>query len=196
MSQTRDNDIRLALHKKKLRVYQSLPDTIVINELGLSHARVRIDVAVINGCVHGFEIKSSLDTLQRLPTQLALYTQCLEKLTLVCAPRHIATAERIVPRWCGLILAKRGSRGAVNFETIRRTSINKEVDPVQLAHLLWRSEAMALLSRFAPDHKLTNRPRRELYSKLATLMTVPQLTASIREFMQFRRAWRGPRVPA
>jgi len=196
MLQTRDNDIRTALHSKKLSAYRSSPNTIVVDELGLAHARVRIDVAVINGCVHGFEIKSSLDTLQRLPAQLALYSQCLEKLTLVCAPRHIAAAEKLAPHWCGIILAEKGSRGAVTFETIRRTGINQEIDPVQLAHLLWRPEALTLLSRFNPDHKMTKRPRRELYRELAALMTVSQLTTSIREFMQLRRTWRGPLVPA
>ena len=196
MPQTRDSEIRVALHRKKLCAYQSAPNTIVVDELGLSHARARIDIAVINGCVHGFEIKSSLDTLQRLPMQLALYSQCLEKLTLVCAPRHIATAEKLVPYWCGIILAEKGARGAVSFETVRRTGTNQEIDPVQLAHLLWRSEALTLLSRLAADHKMMKRPRRDLYRELAALMTVSQLTTAIREFMQLRRVWRGPPIPA
>ena len=196
MAQTRDNDIRVALHSKKLCAYRALPNTIVVDELGLSHARARIDVAVINGCVHGFEIKSSLDTLERLPAQLSLYSQCLEKLTLVCAPRHAASAEKLAPDWCGIMIAKKGSRGAISFETIRRTGTNAGIDPVQLAHLLWRPEALTLLSRLDPGHKMTKKPRKALYSELAALMTVPQLTASIREFMQLRRAWRGPPAPA
>lgn len=196
MPQTRDSEIRKALHRKKLCAYRSAPNTIVVDELGLAHARTRIDIAVINGCVHGFEIKSSLDTLQRLPMQLELYSQCLEKLTLVCAPRHIAAAEKHTPHWCGIILAEKGLRGAVSFETIRRTGTNREIDPIQLAHLLWRPEALTLLSRFDPGHKMTKRPRKELYRELASRMSVSQLTASIREFMQLRRAWRGPRAPA
>jgi hypothetical protein len=196
MSQTRDSDIRRALHSKKLRAYKTAPNTIVVDELGLAHARVRIDVAVINGCVHGFEIKSSLDTLQRLPTQIALYSQCLEKLTLVCAPRHVDAAERLTPDWCGIMLAEKGPRGAVTFETLRRTGTNKDIDAVQLAHLLWKSEALSLLSRFNSNHKMEKRARREIYHELAALMTISQLTTSIREFMQLRRAWRGPPVPA
>jgi hypothetical protein len=196
MSQTRDNDIRAALHNKKLCAYRSSPDTIVVDELGLAHARTRIDIAVINGCIHGFEIKSSLDTLQRLPAQLELYSQCLEKLTLVCAPRHVTAAEKLTPHWCGIILAEKGSRGAVSFETVRRTGTNKGIDRFHLAHLLWRPEALILLSRFDPDHKMAKQPRRELYRELSAMMTVSQLTTSIREFMQLRRAWRGPLAPA
>lgn len=196
MLQTKDIEIRTALHGKKLSAYRSAPDTIVVDELGLSHAKVRIDVAVINGCVRGYEIKSSLDTLHRLPAQLKLYSQCLEKLTLVCAPRHIEQVEKIAPEWCGILMAEKGARGAVTFTTVRRTGSNAQIDPVQLAHLLWRPEAMALLSRFESRKKMLNKPRKELYEALAAVMTVPQLTAAIREFMQLRRAWRGHRARA
>src|SRR3954469_3371326 len=110
MNATKDLEIRAALHKKKLGVFHNAPNTIVVDELGLSHAKARIDVAVINGCVHGYEIKSSLDTLERLPAQLDLYVQCLEKLTLVCAPRHIERVEAMSPSWAGIIEANKGSR--------------------------------------------------------------------------------------
>ena len=196
MLQTKDIEIRAALHYKKLKVYRSAPDTIVVDELGLSHAKVRIDVAVINGCVHGYEIKSSLDTLHRLPAQLELYGQCLEKLTLVCAPRHLEQVERIAPKWCGILKAEKGARGAVTFTTVRRTASNAQIDPVQLAHLLWRPEAMALLSRFESRKNMLNKPRKELYKALAAVMTIPQLTTAIREFMQLRQAWRGPQARA
>jgi hypothetical protein len=191
MPQTTDIEIRTALHGKKLKSFRTALDTIVVDELGLSHAKARIDVAVINGCVHGYEIKSSLDTLERLPTQLDLYVQCLEKLTLVCAPRHIERVEAMSPSWAGIIEANKGSRGAITFSTLRRGSVNPEIDPVQLAHLLWRPEAVELLARFDVDKKLLNKSRKQLYSMLAELMTVSQLTAAIREFMQRRHTWRG-----
>ena len=65
---TTDANIRSALHAKRLRRARSQPDTLVIDELGLAHAKSRIDVAVINGCIHGYEIKSAKDTLDRLAT--------------------------------------------------------------------------------------------------------------------------------
>jgi hypothetical protein len=196
MSQTKDIEIRSALHKKKFKAYHAASDTLVVDELGLSHAKARIDVAVINGCVHGYEIKSSLDTLSRLPAQLEFYTQCLERLTLVCAPRHIEHVEEIAPDWCGILMAEKGARGGIKFSTVRRASLNMLIDPVQLAHLLWRQEAVTLLSRYEVDKKALNRPRKQLYETVAALLTVPQLTTAIREFMQLRRAWRDPRVLA
>ena len=41
------------------------------------------DIAVINCSIHGYEIKSDLDTLMRLPQQLEFYAMTLQKLTLV-----------------------------------------------------------------------------------------------------------------
>jgi hypothetical protein len=190
MPSTNDIEIRKALHNKKLSAYRSAPDTIVVDELGLSHAKVRVDVAVINGCVHGYEIKSGLDTLERLPSQLEHYMKCLERLTLVCAPRHIAKVEMLAPQWCSIVEASKGARGAISFETVRRGSINPEVDAVQLAHLLWRGEAAALLARFGVEKKMQRKPRKQLYEALAEFMTISQLTAAIREFMQIRRTWR------
>jgi hypothetical protein len=192
MAKSKDPEIRLALHGKKLRAHRAAPNTIVVDELGLAHAKVRIDVAVINCCVHGYEIKSSEDTLSRLPVQLDLYTQCLEKLTLVCAPRHLAKAQTMLPDWCGIIEAQKGNRGGITFETIRRGTKNPNVDPIQLAHLLWRQEAVALLAKHVPEAKLSKLPRRELYKSLSELLSVPQLTAAIREFMQQRQTWRCP----
>jgi hypothetical protein len=68
--ETTDFDIRLALHAKRLRRLKTHPNTLVIDELGLAHAKSRIDVAVINGCIHGYEIKSDKDTLDRLSKQI------------------------------------------------------------------------------------------------------------------------------
>ena len=196
MSETRDLDIRAALHTKKLHAYRAAPNTLVVDELGLSHAKVRIDIAVINGCVHGYEIKSSLDTLNRLPTQLDLYSQCLEKVTFVCAPQHVDGIIKLAPGWCGIIVANKGARGAISFKRLRRTGSNPSIDPVQLAHLLWRGEAASLLASLDPDRNIRKRPRKELYADLATLLTVSQLTAAIRDFMGRRSAWRGPPVHA
>lgn len=192
MVATKDIEIRAALHEKKLSTFRAAPNTIVVDELGLSHAKVRIDIAVINGCVHGYEIKSSLDTLERLPAQLTLYSQCLERLTLVCAPRHVEKAISLAPVWCGVLEAKKGKRGALTFKTIRKGGANPQIDPIQLAHLLWRPEAFALVARLGVPDKLAKLSRKELYEILAKHLSIAQLTAAIREAMQQRHIWRGP----
>ena len=60
----RDADVRLVL-KHALVARYGETDTIIVEELGLCRGSVRADIAVINGLMKGFEIKSDRDTLQR-----------------------------------------------------------------------------------------------------------------------------------
>lgn len=188
-----DTEIRTALHRKKLKRLHACPNTLVVEELGLAHAKVRVDIAVINGCLHGFEIKSASDTLRRLPQQIRLYEECLEKLTIVCAEKHLPGVSTVVPEWCGIVAVTKGRRGAIFFRTIKPDRRNPNIRTHRLASLLWRSEAAALLTqREILSASLKRRPRRYLYERLGQLLTVKELTSSIKEFMTNRQNWRDP----
>ncbi|TIO05684.1 sce7726 family protein [Mesorhizobium sp.] len=188
--ETTDADIRSALHAKRLRHAKSHPNTLVIDELGLAHARSRIDVAVINGCIHGYEIKSAKDNLDRFATQIEIYRQTLQKLTLVAAPKHVASIMSHAPEWCGVIVAEQGPRGGISFHVLRNVTANPDIDPVMMAHLLWRNEVIELLSQAGYAPKDLRRPRRQLYEMLCEAMSLREITASIRAFMVQRQAWR------
>ena len=196
MRPTTDTEIRAALHAKRLCKLRDSQDALIIDELGLSHAKVRVDIAVINGCVHGFEIKSSADTLNRLPSQLDIYSKCLSKLTIVCAPNHTFKVMRNTPNWCGILEADKGMRGGIHFRSIRRTGTNPHIELDQLAHLLWRSEARELLSRYDSVVKVERLSRKQLYTQLASFVTIKELVMSIRQFMLIRQDWRAPPVHA
>lgn len=187
---TRDTDIRSALHAKRLRHAKSHPDTLVIDELGLAHAKSRIDVAVINGCIHGYEIKSAKDTLDRLATQIDIYRQTLQKLTIVAAPKHVAGIMTHAPEWSGVIVAEQGPRGGISFHVLRNPVANPEIDPVMMAHLLWRDEVIDLLGQAGYAPKELRRPRKQLYEMLCEAMSLREITASIRAFMVQRPTWR------
>lgn len=186
MSVSTDIEIRTALHQKTLRRFHECPYTLVVNELALVHASARVDIAVINGCVHGYEIKSAADSLSRLPRQIGLYEECLEKLTIVCAPKHIEGVRKIVPSWCGIIQATKGARGAIEFRAMRPSQINKSIKSEQLAHLLWRQEAMTLLSAFGLSAAELRKPRKELYKEISARFSVQEITAYIKKVMAIR----------
>jgi hypothetical protein len=188
---TKDTDIRIALHAKRLRRVKAQPDTLVIDELGLVHAKSRIDVAVINGCIHGYEIKSAKDTLDRFATQIDIYRQTLQKLTIVAAPKHVAGIMSHAPAWCGVIAAEQGPRGGISFHVLRIAAANPEIDPVMMAHLLWRDEVIELLDQAGYAPKELRRPRKQLYEMLCETMTLREITASIRAFMVQRQTWRA-----
>ena len=186
----RDSDIRVALHTKQLRRLKAHPDTLVIDELGLAHARSRIDVAVINGSLHGYEIKSAKDTLDRLDAQIGIYRQTLQKLTFVAASRHVQGVLTRAPEWCGIIEAEQGPRGGIRFSVVRNARVNPDIDAVMMAHLLWRTEVVDLLTQLGYAPKELRRPRRQLYEMLCEALTLREIIASIRTFMARRQAWR------
>lgn len=196
MSQSTDADIRAALHRRALRAFHRCNNTLVIDELGLAHAKARIDVAVINGCVHGFEIKSAADTLARLPQQLDLYEECLEKLTIVCADKHVAGVRELAPRWCGITKVTKGPRGGIVLITIREPKRNPNIQAYRLAHLLWRSEAVAILTQANASPKVLRAPRKTLYKSLAAKFSVAEITAFIKQSMALRQDWRPRQSPA
>jgi hypothetical protein len=196
MRPSTDAEIREALHRKALRAFHGRTDTLVIDELGLAHAKARIDVAIINGCVHGFEIKSAADSLARLPRQLGLYEECLEKLTIVCAEKHVPGVRKLAPRWCGILQVVKGPRGGIEFVALREPKKNPRVQAHRLAHLLWRPEAVALLTRLNAPPEVLRAPRKALYESLAAVLSVEEITAYIKESMAARQDWRSHQAHA
>lgn len=147
-------------------------------------------MAVINGCIHGYEIKSAKDTLDRFATQIEIYRQTLQKLTIVVAPKHLVGIMSHAPEWCGVIAAEQGPRGGIRFQMLRNAAPNPEIDPVMMAHLLWREEVIELLGQAGYAQKELRRPRKQLYQMLCETMTLREITASIRTFMVQRQTWR------
>ncbi len=196
MEHTTDIEIRRALHKKVLMSQHKCSSTIVIDELGLAHGKNRIDIAVLNGCLHGYEIKSSKDNLLRLPDQLVEYRRSLQKLTLVVAPNHVDEIVSIAPEWSGIVLADKGGRGAIAFSTVRRSQRNPEVEAVALAHLLWKKEAINFLEELGVEKKLMKGTRLKLYENICSRASINELIDWIKTQFMERESWRADLLPS
>lgn len=62
----------------------------------------RADLVVANGKLAAFEIKSTLDSLERLQGQLESYTRHFELVTVVCADKHVAGVRAQVAPHVGI----------------------------------------------------------------------------------------------
>ncbi|HCH01901.1 MAG TPA: hypothetical protein DEV85_08445 [Vibrio sp.] len=186
-----DHEIREALYRKKLSTpHYRRPETLVVNELGLLHGSNRIDVAVLNGCIHGYEIKSSKDTLKRLNGQLKTYAATLQKLTFVIAPNHVDELMKSVPEWSGIIIATKGTKGAINFTTLRLPKKNPEFDVVSASYLLWKNEAQSLLKSKGFQPKDLNVCRKDLYDLIGKNLNAGEIVSSIKKALMSRENWR------
>jgi hypothetical protein len=190
----RDIDVRRKLRVEVERSHQSELDTLIVEELGLCQGIARVDLAVVNGSVHGYEIKSERDTLARLPGQTDVYNRTLDFVTIVAAPNHSRKICTLVPRWWGIWAVEDGPD--LRLQKVRESSRNPGVDPYSLVQLLWRDEAFQALLERDLARGLKSKPREELWRRLASELTPRELGEIVRDRLKQRGAdWRAPASP-
>ncbi|MDQ3817216.1 MAG: sce7726 family protein [Acidobacteriota bacterium] len=190
VSEMCDRDIRLALRKRLDLAHQCEQSTLVIEELGLCEGAARVDIAVINGSIEGYEIKSERDTLYRLRGQVEIYNKTLNKVTIVAGTQHIKRVAELVPDWWGVEEVS-FENGDVAFHPRRKPSLNPCVDPHSVVQLLWREEAIEVLKDLGLSKGVLTKPRAAIWSKLADSLSVEELCSVIRECMLSRGDWRS-----
>src|ERR1039458_236101 len=137
-----DAGIRPALRDKIL--FNQENNAVVIEELGICRGQVRVDMALVNGTFHGYEIKSDRDSLNRLCGQIELYGKVLDYATLVVGEKHVVDAFDMVPDWWS-ILRMFPDTETPSFYTLRPGIKNQNRDARSLVELLWLEDAIELL---------------------------------------------------
>lgn len=192
----RDADIRRILHRGPLDSYRREPGTRIVEELGILEGESRIDIAVVNGHLHGFEIKSEHDTLNRLPQQVAAYNRVFDKLTLVLSAKHLKASCQIIPSWWGILVLEETQRGIPpKVAELVPPAINDTIEAFAVAQLLWRDEAVALLDTMGAPKKLISKPRLVLWQALSELLPLAELCHVVRAQLKIRQSWRSDRLP-
>lgn len=188
---TNDSMIRAVLRKKLEKKHAKDKRVRIIDELGLHHGDARVDIAVVNGVMHGYEIKSDQDTLFRLPEQVQIYNSVFDKMTLVVGKSHLYEAIKMIPDWWGIVIAKADANGNVTFNTIRKEESNEEQNQVSVARLLWREEALKILEDINEARGFRSKPKDIIYTKLSTALDRKTLNKKVRETIFFRTNWRS-----
>jgi len=186
----RDIDARRALRQEVKRRHQGETDTLVVEELGVCQGVARVDFAVINGSIHGYEIKSERDTLVRLPAQSDAYSRALEFVTIVAAQNHLHKVVEAIPDWWGIWTVIRGS-DTFAIEAVRGAQPNPSLDSFALVQFLWREEALGILSQHGRSKGLLSKPRTELWRKLTQEFSTDELAEMVRQCLKRRgEVWR------
>lgn len=187
----RDGDLRAAMRTDVLREHLGQPGTRVLEELGLGHGEVFVDVAVIHEELHGYELKSERDTLDRLPRQAQAYGAVLDRAALVASERHLRRAEGMLPPWWGLYLARPCEARHLQIERVRPAARNPEQRLLAVAALLWRDEALGLLEKAGQARGMSGKPRRYLYERLTEVLAPETLLNAVRSQLKAREGWRA-----
>ena len=185
-----DRLIRDSFHRQVLNRLRAAPDTLILNELGLRHGKCRADIAIVNGRLIGYEIKSDEDSLKRLGEQVQFYSAVFDRASVITGTRHLDAVLSRLPKWWGVVLCKPRRDGAVAFRAIRRADLNVHIDPIAIAQLLWKSEAAEILKSLGEPSNVLRECRSVLYKRLAAAIDLSQLQQRVREYLRKRRDWR------
>jgi len=196
MARLTEYDIRRKLTATLEAEHGNDDNTLVIQELGVCEGRARVDIAVLNGSIQGFEIKSPDDTLARLPKQIEWYGLTFDTVTIVYSGRKDSTVEKAIPNWWGMIRAA-SLGGACHLFNVRDAKPNPNQNPYHLAQLLWRDEVLIVLDQRELASGIRSKPRDVLWRRLAESVALDELKDIVRLTIKARVGWRdcGPSLP-
>ncbi|MER9438359.1 sce7726 family protein [Mesorhizobium sp. M0322] len=184
----RDKDVRLAVRNHLEALHKDDVNTRIVEEMGVWSGSVRVDLAVINGELSGFELKSDSDTLQRLPMQAGIYSRVFDQVTLVVGRRHAEKATDIIPSWWGVMVAEQTDAGVV-LDYHKCGSRNPSPDPILIAGLLWKEEALIVLEEHGLAAGWRSKPAKALHQRLAEELSFSDLSDEVRQALKSRVAW-------
>jgi hypothetical protein len=163
----------------------------IVEEFVICDGAARVDLAAVNGVMHGFEIKSDIDSLVRLPQQMQYYSEVFNKMTLVVGATHLYDAFHLIPDWWGVTVARVSEDGEVIFNEIRKSETNQHIRPHSVAGLLWKKEALVILEEYGFSRGYKSKNRTQICEKLVSELDIETLSSKVREVIQFnRQGWR------
>jgi hypothetical protein len=189
-----DSEIRSILRAQLLKKHASKSRTVFIEELGLCRGQVRVDLSVVNGLLHGYEIKSDRDSLRRLSGQVDLYGKVFDRATLVVGERHLAEALDSVPEWWGVLLARRSAKG-LQLKTMRSSRSNPKKNPRALVELLWLDDALAMLEERDAARGYRGKARWIVWDRVCELCSLNEIAKAVRTQLKARATKRVPAQP-
>lgn len=140
----REQDVKIALidwlFKKGL-----LNNATIINEMVVANWSRRADLAVANGHLQAFEIKSDFDSLKRLDGQVQIFTSQFEKVTVVCSPKFTCEVTKRVTPDVGVVEYHSGNSG-VRFKIVQRGRVCSRLNKLVYLGFLLKAELKDLLN--------------------------------------------------
>ena len=177
-----DPDVRALLREYLEDVHRGT-GTRLLEELGLCQGDVRVDVAVVNGELSGYEIKSPSDRLTRFPNQCRIYSKVVDRAWLV-APAKTLEAARL-PEWWGQI-AIFELENRLALRVVKEAKRNPSPHPLSIAKLLWRDEALECLRNAGRARGVMTKSRKVIWKRLIECVALDDLRATVRAALKRR----------
>lgn len=182
---TTDSSIRHAIRASLATAHRG-EDAVIVDELKVSLGSGRMDVAVINGRIEGYEIKSDKDTLGRLPRQAIMFGAVAERMTLVVGARHLDKAAEAIPDWWSIISCSSNVDGIVSLKRVRRGRLNRNLDKTALVETLERDEILHLLASTQLDRGFRGATYRTLADRAVEHLSCDHVSTFVKKILKVR----------
>lgn len=186
-----DADVRQATWEMiNRRKSNNGPSVVKLDEFAIC-GEVRADIAVVNGHMTGYELKSASDNLKRLPKQITYYSKVLDYCNLVVAENHFDKAIQILPPSWGVYVIEKTKKGSLHITKYKEAHIDRSLFDARFAvELLWREEALAILAKYGYDQGVRSQTRAFIWDRMVECFTPPQVRRLVRCQLKSRRLWR------
>lgn len=182
-------------HALRRRLSSTVPAcAFVIEEMQVDRGLARVDIAVVDDMLTGYEIKSDFDSLDRLANQMNSYNRVFDELWIVTTSGFVEQVGCLLPTWWGILRGQRGETGDVELHVLRSPSANPRQDALTLLTLLWRDEAAELLVRLTAERCKARLARPALVGELATLADLTTVRDWVSRALKGRNSGKGERV--
>jgi hypothetical protein len=181
----RDIDVRMAVRKELATLHAGDADTRIVEEIGIWSGTVRMDMAVINGELCGYELKSDSDTVKRLPLQSEIYGKVFDRVTLVVGERLYKNALAHIPEWWGCQIASTLD-GTTSLVSVRKPEKNLGIDPNVLVQMLLKIEALSILECFNLAKGWRSKTARDIGNRLVREIQIDDLAYHVRTALKYR----------
>jgi len=177
--------------ERKVKYHLSLrhlgrEDEVSVFEFNVGSSR--LDYARINGSSYAYEIKTELDSLEKLEKQIYDYSKAFEYIHVVCHPTHYLKVLEKVPSYCGIITYTSDKEG-LPFSFKRKRTLNLEIDSKYQLSSLTIKELEKILKLEGLNTLLTDREERE--ELLLLKLTSKKINHHFKETVKrrFRKKW-------
>lgn len=138
-----------AIAKKILLGRHSINSSRLFTELRVETSKA--DIVIFNGTTHVYEIKTELDTLERLEKQIFNYKKVFEFINIVTVESKLSIIEKQIDENVGLIILT----DKYTLKTVRKAKSNLEnLDKEALFNLLRKDEYLKIIKNkfgYLPD---------------------------------------------
>ncbi len=129
----------------------------------------KADAVVLNGTSHVYEIKSEMDSFERLDRQLAAYRKMFDFITVITTERLFTAVEARIPPEVGIRVLAEG-KYQFKMHGCRREAISNKthVDPIVIFNSLQRQEYLGIIKKeFGVS--LSHLPNTQIYGEAKKL---------------------------